>query len=161
MEDRNTNECCICLDINNMDKDNTIYIINNDNNDKNVDICNCNINLHSSCFFMWFKKHRSCPICRNTISRESIYFNNNNDFGILDSIYKESNKPPIPSEDILNIVLEQLVNQNVPHVNHHVQPQINNPPEPNPHGNRAVNRNRNRTPRLYNPFSFLSYFRST
>lgn len=156
MEDSNTNECCICLDINNMDKDNTIYIINNDNNDKSVDICNCNINLHSSCFFMWFKKHRSCPICRNTILKESIYFNNNDDFNTLECIYKE---PIKPSEDILNIVLEQLVNQNVPHVNHQVQPQINTPPEVNPRRNRAVNRNRG--PRLYNPFYFLSYFRST
>jgi len=78
MEDENTNECCICLDINNMDNDNTIYIINNES--KDGDICNCNINLHSSCFFMWFRKHLSCPICRNTIPQESIYFNNNNDF---------------------------------------------------------------------------------
>ena len=147
MEDENTKECCICLDINNMDNDNTIYIINNES--KDGDICNCNINLHSSCFFMWFRKHLSCPICRNTIPQESIYFNNNNDFSVLDDIYKESIKPPIPLEDILNIVLDQLVNQNDP-------PQINNLPEPhqpNPH--------RNRGNRLYNPFYFLSYFRST
>ena len=126
-------DCCICLDINNMDNNDTVYIINEEN-DKNV--CCCNINLHSKCFFMWYKKNKTCPICRNIIKPESIYFNNEDDFIILNIINKEPPKLPIPSEDILDIVLEPPINQQ-------------------PH--RDINRNR----RLYNPFYFISYFRST
>lgn len=104
-------ECCICLDNIDIDNSNIVYIINEmGQNEK--DKCNCNINLHSDCFFQWYKNNMTCPICRNKLDNSQLFFNNENDFKELDRINKDfsekNSEIPDPSSELLNTLFNEI-----------------------------------------------------
>ena len=133
-----TDECCICLELINIENDKVIHIINDTDN---TDRCNCNINLHSECFFLWYKKNLTCPICRININQDNLFFNNIEDFDILKNIKQ---KLSLPSEEIINNILDNIdINQDINQDNHH-RNRGGNYNYPNNIENRTRTRNRNR-----------------
>ena len=161
-KEKEINECCICLDNKDIDNQNIVYILNND---KNKDICYCNINLHSECFFLWYKENNSCPICRNTINIDSLFFNNDSDFEKLNEINKEiENKLSLPISNELDEILSDLINNQ--NFNYHqyrfnrrnaIIGYDNRNHNINNNGNNNGNRNNNNrnNPNRWSIFSFL------
>ena len=109
-------DCCICLCDKNIDQDKLVFIINDEKNKK--DICNCNIDLHSECFLRWYKENKSCPICRNQIDNDSIYFNTTSDFETLEEI----NHLPIERQRSISLPdINSLTDQIIENVIHRLE----------------------------------------
>lgn len=154
-------ECCICLDNIDIDNNKIVYIIND--NDHCENNCKCNIKLHSGCFFEWYKKNMTCPICRQNINNENLYFNTEDDFKELDKIKKEYNQEntiPLPSDQIINTLFNEI--ENIRENNSQlrwvdIEENLNNR---NQHRNTGRNRNRNRSRNRRNAIIPESDFRN-
>lgn len=143
-------ECCICLDNIDIENNKIVYIINDENNHCEKNNCNCNINLHSECFFEWYRKNMTCPICRQNINNENLYFNTEDDFKQLDRVKNEFNREntiPLPSDQIINTLFNEIENirqQNPQYLPINIDTNIINEPLNNINRNRNRNRHRNR-----------------